>query len=185
MISAVEKLRKSDAEWDARAIHSAIEAARDLIGNDRAINGRAPVGTLSEATEWNWIAHAIVFGWINVKAQQAVTEGLGYDAAIMSMVGSPGPDDAGTVAAILPKLGELEDVPWDKPISEWSKTEIIRFTWNAFLLIGGALTARDKAIGGLIAKPSANARARMERTYSAAQGGPLLSSDEMNDDVPF
>jgi hypothetical protein len=179
MVSALQKLRDREAEWMTKATDSAIAGVRNALDS---INSRAPIGSLSE-TELGWIAWGAVGEWVRCKSQQAVAEGIGYDAAIVAMPGDPGPWDGGAVIAILSALGDLEDMPWDKPFGEWSKQQIIRFTWNAYCLIQKALQARDAGAADKITRKVSQAHA--ERELSARNGGPLLSRKEWDDDIPF
>ncbi|MGY2987675.1 hypothetical protein [Bradyrhizobium sp. USDA 4508] len=180
MVTPVQKLRDAEAEWMAKATKSAIDAARAVI-SEHGINGRAMVSSLSEL-EWGWIACAAIFAWIKTKAEQAVAEGVGYDKAIMFMADYfPQPWDAGAVASILPKLSELKGIDWSKPVSEWSRDEMIRFTWNAHYLIDGAIARREEGAEGKLTRAS---QARTERELSARNGGPLLSRKELDDDEP-
>jgi hypothetical protein len=177
MKSAVAKLRDAEAEWMAKATHSAIEGAREAV---HSINGRAMISSLSEL-EWGWIAMGAVFSWIRTKSEQAVAEGVGYDEVIRAMDRLPPPWEVGAITSILPALGEIHDVPWDKPLSEWSRDQIIMFAWHIHKLVHMAILARD---AGEQDKLTQNI-ARAERELSAANGGPLLSRKEMNDDIPF
>ncbi|MGY3615701.1 hypothetical protein [Bradyrhizobium sp. USDA 10063] len=182
MVTPIQKLRDVDAEWMAKATRSAIDAARAVI-SEHGIKPRAMVSSLSDL-EWGWICCAAIFAWIKTKSQQAVAEGVGYDQAIRFMPDYfPQPWDAGAVESILPALAELKGVPWDKPIGEWSKEQVIRFTWNVHYLIDGAIARREEGAEGKITQGS---QARTERELSARNGGPLMSRVELNDDdVPF
>ena len=182
MTGAVNKLRAIEAEWAAKATRSAIDAARDVIG-EHGINGRSMISSLNEL-EWGWIACAAVFAWIRTKSEQAVAEGVGYDQAIRAMPGRvPQPWDAGAVSSILPALGDL-DVPWDKPISEWSKEQMVSFIWQSHCLVEQALSCRDEGAECKITMDASQAKA--ERELSARNGGPLLSRKEVSDaDIPF
>jgi hypothetical protein len=183
MTGAVNKLRAIEAEWMAKATRSAIDAAREVV-TENDINGRAMIGSLNEL-EWGWICSAAVFAWIKTKSQQAVAEGVGYDHAIRAMPGrDPQPWDQGAVESILPALGDLKGVPWDKPIGDWSKNQMISFAWQTYRLVDQALAARDEGAECKITMN--NSQARAERELSAKNGGPLLSRKELSDDeIPF
>ena len=178
MTGAVQRLRAIEAEWMAKATRSAIDAAREVI-SDNDINGRAMISSLNEL-EWGWIACAAVFAWIRTKSEQAVAEGVGYDQAIRAMPGRvPQPWDAGAVTAILPALGELDGIPWDRPIGEWSKDQMVSLLWQSHCLVEQALSARDEGSECKITQSVA------ERELSAKNGGPLLARGEFDDDIPF
>lgn len=193
--AAEKKPREIEADWDRKATQSAIAAAKNVCTEKSGINSRSAIGSLNDI-EWGWIAAASVFGWIKTKAQQAVEEGCGYDAAIRAMAHrDPAPWESGAVETILPKLGDLENVDWAKPVGEWSKDQIISFSWQIYRLTNAALAARDDGAVDKITRTLAS-QDTMERENSAANGGPLLSqseayppprfvSSDMNDDIPF
>lgn len=182
MATAVKKPRDIEADWDAKATQSAIDAAREVIGAN-GINGRALISSLSDI-EWGWIAAASIFAWIKTKSQQATAEGGGYDIPIRTMAHrDPAPWEAGAVSTILPALGDLQGVDWSKPIGEWSKDAIVSFAWQIHRLTDAALAARDEGAGDKIVQRLS--QSAMERELSAAHGGPLLARGELNDDIPF
>lgn len=182
MAQAALKQRDIDADWDLRATQSAIEAGRAVVSGD-GINSRAMISSLSDV-EWGWIAAATIFAWIKTKSQQAVEEGCGYDTAIRSMVHrNPAPWEAGAVETILPQLGDLQGVDWEKPIGEWSKDQIVSFSWQIHRLTDAALAARDEGATDKITKRLS--QPETEREISAKNGGPLLARGELDDDIPF
>lgn len=169
-----------EADWDVKATQSAIDAAKAVVGD--GINARAAISSLSDI-EWGWIAAAAIFAWIKTKSQQAVAEGTGYDEPIRTMKHRvPEPWEAGAIETTLPAIGNLE-LPWDKPIGEWPKETIVSFGWHMHRLIGSALAARDEGAQCTITKRLS--RAETERELSAAQGGPLLARNELDDAIPF
>lgn len=168
----------SEDEWQRRATASAIEAARRIVSGD-GINARAGIGSLSDL-EWGWIVAATIFGWIKVRAEQAVHEGTSYEIPIRTLAGEPGPWEAGAIGTILPALGDMKAVDWSKPVGEWSKDQIISFAWQIHKLVDGALLRRDDG-----AAPVDFSKERTERLASANAGGPLMSRNELNDDIGF
>ena len=182
MTGAVQRLQKIEAEWMEKSIQASIDAAKQVI-TEHDINGRAMIGSLNDL-EWGWIACAAVFAWIRTKSEQAVAEGIGYDEAIRSMPGHfPQPWEAGAAASILPALGDIPGVPWDKPIGDWSKDQITTFVWNIHALVDKALMARDE---GAECKITQTSQEKTEREMRAKHGGPLLARGELNDcDIPF
>ena len=183
MTGAVQRLRQIEADWMAKATQSAIDAAREVI-TDNDINGRAMLSSLNEL-EWGWLCSAAIFAWIKTKSQQAVAEGVGYDQAIRAMPNRAiQPWDYGAVSAVLPALGDISDIPWDKPIGEWSKNQMVLFAWQTYRLVDQAMVARDEGAECKITMNSS--QVRFERELSAANGGPLLSRQEVSDaDIPF
>jgi len=181
MVSPVQKLRSLDAEWDAKASQAAIDGAREAT---ESINPRAAISSLS-STEWMWIAMGAVFGWIKTKSQHAIAESKSFDKTIREMPQYfPEPWDAGAVESILPKLGDLKGMPWDKPLGDWSTKEMVRLAWNMHYLIDGAIARREEGAEGKIV--TIKSQAVVEREMSARQGGPLWDRKEYaDDDIPF
>lgn len=183
MSVAVKKQRDIEADWDKKSLSASIEAARSVITEKPGINGRAMISSLSEL-EWGWIAAAAVFAWINTKAKQAVEEGIGYDEAIRTMAHrDPAPWEAGAIETILPTLGDLQGVDWEKPLGEWSKDQIVSFSWQIHRLTDSAIAARDLGSQDVITRRIS--KNETERKLSAEHGGPLLARSELDDDIPF
>src|SRR5215469_4189829 len=91
--------------------------------------------------------------------------------------------DAGAVAAILPELADAcSDLDWSKPLGAWPKDDIIEFLLKAMPLIRKAMIARDISDKGITCKSSASVIARQA---NAAAGGPLMTPDELNDEIGF
>jgi hypothetical protein len=177
-VSAAKKFADFEADWDKKAVQSAIEAARGVIGD--GLNGRAMISSLSDV-EWNWICCAAIFAWIGTKAKQAVEEGTSYDIPIRTMSRDPGPWEAGAIETILPQLGNLENVDGSKPVGEWAKSQIVSFAWQIHKLVDAVLAARDEGSTDKIV----TRLDRAEREINAANGGSLMTHKELNDDVPF
>lgn len=181
--AAAKAPREIETDWDRKATQSAVAAVREVYQDKSGINARAAIGSLGDI-ELGWLAAAAIFGWIKTKAQQAVEEGCGYDAAIRAMAQrDPAPWEAGAVETILPALGGMKDVDWSKPVGEWSKDQIISFAWQIYRLTNGALAARDEGATDKITRVLS--QNEIERNHSADHGGPLLSRSEMDDDIPF
>jgi hypothetical protein len=168
----------SEDEWQTKATLAAIEAARSVV-NGEGVNGRAMVSSLSDI-EWGWIVCAAIFGWISCKAKQAIANGCEYEHSIYTMTHRvPEPWEAGAVETILPALGDIDGVDWSKPVGDWSKEQIVSFSWQIYRMTDAALFARDERKIDIVTKLN---RVRNERVISAMNGGPLLSHDE---DIPF
>jgi hypothetical protein len=172
-----------EADWMAKATQSAIDAVRqDVI--DKGLNGRSMISSLSDL-EWGWICCAAIFAWIKTKSQQAVAEGIGYDVPMRSMLGyAPEPWEYGAIETILPQLGEINGVDWNKPVGEWSKDQIISFASQIHKLTDRAFAMRDKGTVDTITQ-RITTREIAEREFSASKGGPLMDKQELNDDIPF
>ena len=182
MAATAQKPRNIEADWDAKATQSAVDAARAVVSGE-GINARATIGSLSDI-EWGWIAAASIFAWIKTKSEQAVEEGTSYELPIRTMKSrDPQPWEAGAIATILPALGNMQNVDWSKPVGDWSKDQIVSFAWQIHKLCLAALAARDEGSGDKIVRRLNQPEA--EREFSALHGEPLLARGELNDDIPF
>ena len=178
---AVQRLEAIENKWQMKATMAAIEAARAVIAEGH-MNGRAPISSISEL-QWGWIICAAIFGWIKVRAQQAVAEGRGYEDTITFMPDrNPQAWDVGAVESILPSLGKLRNVDWSKPLNDWSKEEMVSFAWQIHSLIAQAQTAQLDGGDGKVTQFS---QAQQERELSAKNGGSLVSRGELDDPIPF
>ena len=165
-------------QWQRDATAAAISAARQVLLGP--IPPGTPIGRLSD-TEWGWIVAAILFAWISVRAQQATAENLDTERTIRMTALDPQPWDAGAVAAILPELAAAcAELDWSKPLTEWSREDIIKFLLKAMPLIRKAMIARDLSDKGITRQSSA---ATISRQANAAAGGPLMTPDEFNDEI--
>jgi hypothetical protein len=103
-------------EWQRQATAAAIAAARGVIRIDGAIPPNTPVGRLGDV-EWGWITAAILFGWIQTRARQAVAENLDTERTVRMTALDPDPWDAGAAMAILPELAAAcSHIDWSKPL---------------------------------------------------------------------
>ena len=126
--------------WQREATRVAIEKARAAISGG-AVPPNTPVGRLSD-TELGWIVAAVLFGWIDVRARQAVGNGIGIEKHIRDTGLQPDPWDIGAIETILPELARPE-IDWSKPLAEFTREEMIEFLGDAYTLIGKAMLARD------------------------------------------
>lgn len=165
--------------WQRKATAAAIEAARKVVKADGVIPPGTPIGRLGDI-EWGWLVAATLFGWISTRAEQATGEGLDTEQAIRLTGFDPEPWDAGAVMTILPKLAETPGIDWSKPIIEWSREVMVEFLLVATQLICEAMAARDLSERGITRKSNA---ATIARQANAAAGGPLMTPNELNDDL--
>jgi hypothetical protein len=166
--------------WQRQATADAIAAARGVVQMDGPIPPGTPIGRLSD-TEWGWIIAAILFAWIATRAQQAAAENLDTERTIRMTALDPQPWDAGAVAAILPELADAcADLDWSRPLTQWPRETMIEFLLKAMPLIRKAMIARDLNEQGITRKSSAYMIARQA---NAAAGGPLMTPDELNDEI--
>jgi hypothetical protein len=130
--------------WQREGVRVSIEKARAVISGG-AVPPMTPIGRLSDI-EWGWIVAAVLFGWINCRAQQAASNGIGLPDQfryIREAGLEPDPWDIGAIEAILPELAN-SDADWSKSLTEFSRDEMIAFLGDAYNLIGKAMLARDK-----------------------------------------
>jgi hypothetical protein len=126
--------------WQREATRVAIEKARVAVRGG-TVPPNTPIGRLSD-TEWGWIVAAVLFGWIDVRARQAVGNGIGVNKHIRDTGIDPDPWDAGAIAAILPELAKPE-IDWTRSLADFTREEIIEFLGDAYNLISKAMLARD------------------------------------------
>jgi hypothetical protein len=169
-------------EWQRQAAAAAIAAARGVIRSDGPVPPGTPIGRLSDI-EWGWITAAILFGWIQTRARQAVAEELDTERAIRMAALDPDPWDAGAAMAILPELAAAcSDIDWSKPLTAWSRETMAEFLITAMPLIRKAMIARDISDKGVTRQSSAS---EIARETNAGAGGSLMTPDEFNDDIPI
>jgi hypothetical protein len=167
-------------QWQRDATAAAIAGARGVVRMDGAIPPGTPIGRLSD-TEWGWIVAAILFAWISTRALQAAAENLDTERTIRLTALDPQPWDIGAVAAILPELASAcSDVDWSKPLTDWSRETVVGFLLKAMPLIRKAVIARDISESGITRKSSPDTIARQA---NAAAGGPLMTPDELDDQI--
>jgi hypothetical protein len=168
-----------DDIWQRRATAAAIAAVRQVIDGD-AIPKATPIGRLTDI-ELGWLLAAGLFAWIRTRGEQATAEGWDTEQTLRTTALDPQPWDAGAVAHILPRLAELDDIDWERPVGAWSKDAVISFLLAAMKLITTAMTARDVGSGGIATnrKPLK----QMQRVASAEAGGPLAAPGELDDDI--
>jgi hypothetical protein len=174
------------AKEDDQAIRDATEAAiasvRSLLNN--GINPRAMVGTLSE-TELGLVVTSAVFAWIKAKSEAYMRYGVtAVEQAIRTMNKDPEPHEAGAASSIMGKLAET-DVPWDKPVTDWTREEMTRLAWAAHKLVGAAMAEIGENMPNVVRRSIDET----EREFSAAHGGPLMTAPEIADidseEIPF
>jgi hypothetical protein len=166
--------------WQRRATAAAIEAARGVIKMDGSIPPGTPVGRLGDV-EWGWIISAALFGWIRTRAEQATAEQLDTEQTIRMTALDPEPWDAGAVTAILPELADAcTDIDWSQPLTAWSREAMTEFLLAAMRLTRKAMIARDLSEKGITRKSNADVVARQA---NAASGGPLMTPNELDDEI--
>ena len=129
----------TDDEWLRRATAGAIAQMRKVLAT---LPAGTPVSAISDH-EFGWMVAAALFGWVATRSEQAATEGLSVEEALRVTNLDPDPWDVGAVTAILPRLGETRGLDWSKPLSGWSRDEIVSFVLAAIALACEAKAARD------------------------------------------
>jgi hypothetical protein len=158
------ELTKQENEWQDKATPRAIEGARKVaLASGPRMN--TPVGRLNDH-EWGMIIAAAIFGWIEVRVQQAIAEGLDQEQAVRLTGLSPDPCDVAVVKSILRELADTAGVDWSLPLASWSPDIMTGFLMLAWKLIIQAETARDHGPGKILKKSE-------------------VVRDEMAQEVPF
>jgi hypothetical protein len=167
-------------EWQRRATAAAIEAARGVITLGGPIPPATPVGRLADV-ELGWLLAAMLFAWVRARAEQACCEQLDTEQCIRLTGLDPEPWDAGCVAAVLPELAAAcPGIDWSQPLTTWPKDTMIEFLLIAMRLIRKAMIARDLSDKGISRQAGA---ATIARQANAAAGGPLMTPDELDDEI--
>jgi hypothetical protein len=176
----IVSLSAIEDQWQRDATAAAIAAARGVIQMGGPIPPGTPIGRLSDG-EWGWIISGVLFAWICKRAEQATAEQVDTEQLVRLVALDPPPWDAGAVAAILPDLVDgCPGLDWSKPLTAWSREDIIEFLLKAMALARKAMIARDFSEKGITRKSSASVIARQT---NAAAGGPLMTPGEFNDEV--
>ena len=166
----------------ATSTAAAITEARGVVQVGGPIPPVTPIGRLSDV-EWGWIVVAVLFGWIQTRAERAAAEQLETERTIRMTALNPEPWDAGAVAAILPDLASAcEHIDLSKPLADWPRDTVVEFLLTAMPLMRKAMIARDLSGRGVTQKSSA---ATVARQANAAAGGPLMAPGELNDEIPI
>jgi hypothetical protein len=148
------KMSKREDEWQRRATDAAIAGARKIaLGNSSLMN--AAVGRLTDH-EWGMIVTAMIFGWVEVRVQQAIAEGLAQEQTVRLTGLAPDPCDVAVVRSILSALADKANVDWSLPAQAWSKDTMTSFLLLAWELIKKAEIARDHGPGQILVKAEFN-----------------------------
>lgn len=168
-------LSNTENDWHSRATSAAIAAAREVIGKD-GLNAKASIGSLSDV-EWGWIVAAVIFGWIKVRAQQAVAEGSPSEITIRTVGDAdPEPWRYGAIESILPGFADSPGLDWGKTLAQWSKKEIVTMLHHGHRLIEAAIVAQSQTDRFMFRSAEEEAR-----EASAANGGGLYAPGELSE----
>jgi hypothetical protein len=149
-VNAVGAISKKEDEWQAKATAAAIAGASKIVRvNTSVANTRA--GDLSDG-QWGWIVAAVIFGWIEVRMQQAIAESLDQEQAVRLTGFAPDPCDVAVVKSILPTLADTAGIDWALPLAAWAKDQMANFLTLAWQLMRDAEHARDQGAGKILRK---------------------------------
>jgi hypothetical protein len=140
--------------WLDKATAAAIASAKKVVATIKGpsgIAGTKQVGALSDL-DWGVIVTAVVFGWIQVRVQQAISEGISQEEAVRSIELSPSPCDVAVIVSILPALADTARIDWKLPLEAWSKDTMTNFLMVAWQLISKAEAVRDHGPGTVLQK---------------------------------
>lgn len=147
-VKIMEFSSKRDDEWLAKATDAAIAGARKIaLGPGPLMN--TPVGRLNDH-QWGMIISAAIFGWIEVRVQQAIAEGIDQEQAVRLTGFSPDPCDVAVVASILPTLADKAGIDWSLSLSAWPKEMMTNFLLMAWQMMLDAEHARDHGPGKIL-----------------------------------
>lgn len=142
------ELSQKENEWLDRATAAAVAGARKIVlGNGPLMN--TPAGRLTDH-EWGMIVTAVIFGWVEIRVQQAIAEGVDQEQAVRLTGFAPDPCDVAVVTSILPTLADTAGVDWSLSLSAWSKDSMTNFLLLAWQLIRDAEHARDHGPGKIL-----------------------------------
>jgi hypothetical protein len=155
----MNKTRKTDEpsistienEWQRKATAAAIAGARKIAAGCKGLGSSTPIGRLTD-DQWGWIITAGIFAWVEVRIQQAISEGLDSEQTVRLTGLVPNPCDTAVIRSILPQLADTAVIDWSQPLTAWSPDTMTGFLMTAFELIRKAEIARDHGPGGILRK---------------------------------
>jgi hypothetical protein len=142
----MNKTRKTDEpsistienEWQRKATAAAIAGARKIAAGCKGLGSSTPIGRLTD-DQWGWIITAGIFAWVEVRIQQAISEGLDSEQTVR-------------LTGLVPNLADTAVIDWSQPLTAWSPDTMTGFLMTAFELIRKAEIARDHGPGGILRK---------------------------------
>jgi hypothetical protein len=145
------ELSQKENEWLDKATAAAVVGARKIAASHAQVH----VGRLTDH-EWSMLVTAAIFGWIEVRVQQAIAEGRDSEETVRQTGLRPSPCDSAVVRAILPALADQAGIDWAQPLTAWSSDVMTSFLLLAWRLIDEAAFARDHGPGRIIKKSEFN-----------------------------
>jgi hypothetical protein len=144
------KITDKENQWQERATAAAIAGARKIALHSGPLMN-TPVGRLKDH-EWGWLVTAIIFGWVEVRVQQAIAEGRDSEESVRLTGLNPDPCDVAVVRSILPALADQAGIDWSQPLAAWSSDVMTSFLLLAWRLISEAEIVRDHGPGTILKK---------------------------------
>ena len=144
------KITDEENQWQERATAAAIAGARKIALHSGPLMN-TPVGRLKDH-EWGWLVTAIIFGWVEVRVQQAIAEGRDSEESVRLTGLNFDPCDVAVVRSILPALADQAGIDWSQPLAAWSSDVMTSFLLLAWRLISEAEIVRDHGPGTILKK---------------------------------
>ena len=144
------KITDEENQWQERATAAAIAGARKIALHSGPLMN-TPVGRLKDH-EWGWLVTAIIFGWVEVRVQQAIAEGRDSEESVRLTGLDFDPCDVAVVRSILPALADQAGIDWSQPLAAWSSDVMTSFLLLAWRLISEAEIVRDHGPGTILKK---------------------------------
>ena len=144
------KITDEENQWQERATAAAIAGARKIALSSGPLMN-TPVGRLKDH-EWGWLVTAIIFGWVEVRVQQAIAEGRDSEESVRLTGLNFDPCDVAVVRSILPALADQAGIDWSQPLAAWSSDVMTGFLLLAWRLISEAEIVRDHGPGTILKK---------------------------------
>src|SRR6516162_10143522 len=113
---------RTEQEWLDEATAAAVAGARRIAAG---IKGK-PVDQLDDQ-QWGWVIAAVIIGWIQIRMQQAISEGRDAEEVVRLTTFSPDPCDVAVVHSILPTLADQAGIDWALSLSSWPKDVMTNF----------------------------------------------------------
>jgi hypothetical protein len=152
--NSMGELAKQENEWLDKATAAATTGARKIALSSAPLMN-TPVGRLTDH-EWGMILTAGIFGWVEVRVQQAIAEGRDSEETVRSTGFKPDPCDTAVVRSTLPTLADQASIDWTQPLAAWSSDIMTNFLMLAWRLIGEAETIRDHGPGKILKRAEFN-----------------------------
>jgi hypothetical protein len=164
------EITRRENEWQDKATAAAIAEARKIaVGSGPLAN--TPAGRLNDQ-QWGWLLTAAIFGWIQIRYQQAIAEGLDPEKAVRMVELSPSPRDVAVIRSILPTLADQVQIDWARSLADWSQDEMTSFLLVAWQLANNAEATLERGSGQILRKRKPDPGRQNEK-------------DTLDEEIPF